>query len=176
MVSGLWRFGVLALTLHAHSERRRFAPSLLVGAQDLAARHGALLLVRPALGLTSRPSLTRSSPPLTHHSHLLSLSLALAFFNLLPLPALDGSQILTAYLTSIASTSDRNLEEGLGILVPPPPGLLESALDKAREVRWLARLADAEQVVGARLRLWTWAVGGVLVVATLAVEVMSAHK
>lgn len=140
--------------------------------QDLASRHRALLLVRYFCLLLLCPELT------SYHliSHLLSLSLAVAFFNLLPLPHLDGSEILSSFLTAIASTSDRNLEEGLGILVPPPPSLLENILEWMRGFRWLSRMADAEEIIGKRLRAWTFAVGLVLVLATAAVEIISAHR
>lgn len=114
----------------------------------------------------------------SHHPnrHLLSLSLAVAFFNLLPLPHLDGSEILSAFLTAIASTSDRNLEEGLGILVPPPPSMLENILEWMRGFGWLSRMAYAEEIIGKRLRAWTVVVGAVLMVATAAVEIISASR
>jgi hypothetical protein len=44
-----------------------------------------------------------------------------------------------------------------------------------RGLRWLSRMADAEEIIEKRLRAWTFMVGGVLLVATAAVEVISAN-
>lgn len=101
-------------------------------------------------------------------SHLIALSLAVAFFNLLPLPHLDGTHILSAFLQEISAAP--NFAEGLGISVPPIPGPLETFLDQARKVTFLKRLAAHEDLTVRAMTIWTSIVGALLLGSTVAVE------
>lgn len=105
------------------------------------------------------------------HSHLVALSLAVAFFNLLPLPHLDGTHILSAFLQEVALTA--NFADGLGISVPRTPGPLEAFLERAREFRLLKHLAANEARTVQYMTIWTSVVGALLLGSTLLVEVSS---
>ena len=107
-------------------------------------------------------------------SHLIALSLAVAFFNLLPLPHLDGTHILSAFLQELGTAnSDPAFVAGLGISVPPVPSLLESFMAQARKVRLLRQLAIYEVQTVRGMTIFTSVVGTLLLGSTLAVELSS---
>ena len=117
--------------------------------------------------LTPDPPPHSPSPP----SHIFSLSLSLAFLNLLPLPRLDGSAILSALRDSLAGSSPgpaalNALESGAEM----DEGVLSHALDVLRTwgvVQGWLRVGEAAERA---LTRWTVGVGGVLVACTMAVS------
>ena len=111
--------------------------------------------------------------PDRRYRHLQSLSLAIAFFNLLPLPHLDGSAILTSFFLSITSSSSSSLFSDDPLRIPfsspKPSGLLCAFLavfERRRERDWQDRIIKS-------LKRSTISMGGVLVICTILVESMS---
>ncbi|GAA5935167.1 hypothetical protein JCM10213_000665 [Rhodosporidiobolus nylandii] len=99
-----------------------------------------------------------------------SISLSLAFFNLLPLPHLDGSHILSALLYSLTPPSlptSRRPTSSVSI----EDGLLAGVLGRLRRIGRLRRAAEEREKWERRAGRWTALVGGVGLAATVIVEV-----
>ncbi|GAA5886332.1 hypothetical protein JCM6882_001609 [Rhodosporidiobolus microsporus] len=105
---------------------------------------------------------------------IISLSLSLIFFNLLPLPHLDGSHILSALLSSLSSLDSSVLP--LTSPHPPPTrfspdGLLAASLRQLARIDWVRTAADRREKAERWARQWTLGVGAVAFGATVLVEV-----
>lgn len=131
--------------------------------------------VPPAL---SPPSFALTdSPSQPANSALLTFSLALAFFNSLPLPHLDGAHLVPALLRALGGG-----DEGLPRLAPGREGLGAAVEEKGaleRVLRWAGRGRAGRWAVERRERLergvrrWTVGMGGVTLVASAFVELLS---
>lgn len=101
--------------------------------------------------------------------HVLSLSLTLAFFNLLPLPSLDGSHIISTVFECINQAnnlSPSTLEEG-SISNSRDRGLLEQVIKRASEIAWVRKLAREGEKVERGMRTWTILMLGVVGIGSL---------
>lgn len=103
--------------------------------------------------------------------HTISLSLTLAFFNLLPLPHLDGSAILSAFFASLlAASSGPSLEEGRGNVreggKAEGEGLLGAVVGWSAR-GWGRRVAQRGERVEKGLRRGTVGLLGVVVMASV---------
>ncbi|KAI5474970.1 hypothetical protein MNV49_002154 [Pseudohyphozyma bogoriensis] len=105
------------------------------------------------------------------YSAIFTLSLTLGFFNLLPLPHLDGTVLLTSFFTSLTASRTTQifdvsrLEEGMGMAQARPTMLSEVV----RRFKWLCRTEAEGQRRIAVLRRWNWAALGVWAACSLAV-------
>ncbi|GAA5870477.1 hypothetical protein JCM8547_004042 [Rhodosporidiobolus lusitaniae] len=116
------------------------------------------------------------------YAAIVSLSLSLAFFNLLPLPHLDGSHILSFFLSSLSSFSSADY---LPVTCTSPSashdeddGILAVVLRQLSKIRWSRQQGERwrKEVVERWARRWTMAIGGVCVVVTVVVEVVERLK
>ncbi|GAA5921132.1 hypothetical protein JCM3775_004104 [Rhodotorula graminis] len=116
------------------------------------------------------------------YSSLVSLSLALAFFNALPLPHLDGAHLVPAFLRALGSGSGGEAgllprlapgREGRDDAAAGGSGTLERVLRKAGRTRAARWVVERREGVERGVRRWTVAVGGVTVVASGLVELLS---
>ncbi|SCZ97104.1 BZ3500_MvSof-1268-A1-R1_Chr4-2g06993 [Microbotryum saponariae] len=99
------------------------------------------------------------------YSHLLGLSLALAFFNLLPLPHLDGQVLWSTVWTLMRGSEEVGDRMELGEMgrkegVTRGKGILDRSIEGMRKVGWLRKLAEREERVERLLRRWTMVMGG----------------
>lgn len=104
--------------------------------------------------------------------HTISLSLTLAFFNLFPLPHLDGSAILSALFASLlAVSSEAAIEEGREGVKLDGEGLLGAVVEWSAK-GWGRRVAERGESVERGLRRLSI---GLLVAVVLgsAVELLS---
>ena len=136
--------------------------AILVGTALAGEKYRAILLVRSSLVLAAL-----DTHVLDCYSHLQSLSLAIAFFNLLPLPHLDGSAILISFFSSITSSSSSSLiiDDALRTPFSPPKatGLLVGFLSfferpetgRERDKRWIVALRRSTTVMGVVLVICT---------------------
>ncbi|GAA6049905.1 hypothetical protein JCM3770_007043 [Rhodotorula araucariae] len=118
---------------------------------------------------------------------VLNLSLALAFFNALPLARLDGAHILSAFLAAAAASFD---ELPLVVVVRRPArgetrspragdidnGLLARLVKSAATLGVVRSAAERRERVEKAARRWTAGVGGLTLVATVAVELVEWHR
>ncbi|SCV69570.1 BQ2448_2590 [Microbotryum intermedium] len=101
------------------------------------------------------------------YSHLLGLSLALAFLNLLPLPHLDGQVLwstLWALINGVHSEEEKEERMELGKIGrrgegSGKKGVLDLCVVRMRRIRWLRALAKREETVARSLRRWTMGMG-----------------
>ncbi|KAK4057421.1 hypothetical protein OIO90_001490 [Microbotryomycetes sp. JL221] len=151
-----------------HSDRYRHFATNAMDTTQSATNVGGLRTVSSRLSTKVLPEdeTLKTSPT----RQLSSLSLVLAFFNSLPLPLLDGSHILSTFLSEIANPYSSSREEGLGIVVEAEPGLLSGFMDRCRQIGWIKTLAKRRDKVCHRIKLWTVIVVAILLVTTVVVE------
>ncbi|GAA6009641.1 hypothetical protein JCM10207_004136 [Rhodosporidiobolus poonsookiae] len=99
-----------------------------------------------------------------------ALSLSHAFFNLLPLPHLDGSHLLASFLSALSPSLPINRARPSSAPAADA-GLLGRAIVRLRKVGVLRRAAEERELTERWARRWTAAVGAVVVGLTLVVEV-----
>ncbi|BGP42852.1 hypothetical protein JCM10449v2_006864 [Rhodotorula kratochvilovae] len=110
-------------------------------------------------------------------SAVLSLSLALVFFNALPLPHLDGAHILSAFLAAAAGGEELPLQRrGVAGAAAEDSGLLVRTMKRVGNVGLVRRAAETRERVERVAGRWTAAVGGVTLVASGVVELVECKR
>ncbi|KDE03931.1 hypothetical protein MVLG_05623 [Microbotryum lychnidis-dioicae p1A1 Lamole] len=153
---------------------------LRIGVEDTLSPDGItkiLIYQGPRMAVLHQVSVTTDLPrtrliPLLYlrtierfYSHLLGLSLALAFFNLLPLPYLDGQVLWSTVWTLMRGFEEVGDRMEVGEMgkkegVMRGRGILDRSIEGMRKFGWLRKLAEREERVERLLRRWTMVMGG----------------
>lgn len=191
---GPWRSRVRAehpphRSLSLGDEADQNSDSRAVTVTDLVPRHWFIPLSLPLTleafwacvpALSLSPSCFRSradAPTRPRPSAVLHLSLALGFFNALPLPHLDGAHLLRAALCALGSAGAGS---ELPRVVTGPSrrgeaecGVLQWVVRRAAELRGVRWAVERRERVERGVRRWAVGVGGVTLVASGLVELVS---